>query len=185
MVRAALLAVAFNLAASGAQAQQVDGAVVFSQNCAMCHTARGSQRVPQLDNLRLLQPKFVVDTLASGAMRLQGMRLNPAEMRAVAEYVTAKTLVTEVFDPSAGRCPSTNQMADISKGPRWASWGIDVPNRRFWISGAFDLLGLLDGQPHGRLDAVDLFNAHKPRCGDAAMACRRNASTAASGSSAP
>jgi len=131
MMRVALLVIAFILVAYGAQAQQVDGAAVFSQNCAMCHAALGSQRAPQLDSLQLLQPKFVVDTLASGAMRLQGMRLNPAEMRAVAEYVTAKTLVTEVFDPSAGRCQSPKPMADISTGPRWASWGVDLSNRRF------------------------------------------------------
>ncbi len=130
-MRGVLLAIGLILAAGGAVAQPVDGASVFSQGCAMCHAAPGSGRAPQLESLRLLQPKFVVDTLTSGAMRLQGMRLNPAEMRAVAEYVTGKTLQAESFDPASGRCPVQKPMAEISAGPRWTDWGIDLSNRRF------------------------------------------------------
>src|SRR5712675_292970 len=100
MMRAALLAITLVVIAHTAMGQPVDGAAVFSQNCAMCHAASGSGRAPSLEGLRLLQPKFVTDTLETGAMRLQGMRLNPSEMRAVAEYVTGKALTSESFDPS-------------------------------------------------------------------------------------
>jgi polyvinyl alcohol dehydrogenase (cytochrome) len=111
--------------------QGIDGATVFSQNCAGCHSAPGTGRAPSLEGLRLLQPKFVTDTLQSGAMRLQGMRLNPSEMRAVAEYVTGKKLVAEEFDPSAGRCASPKPMAAVASLPRWTDWGVDLANRRF------------------------------------------------------
>jgi len=131
MMRAVLLATGLVLAASAALAQRVDGAAVFSQNCAACHAAHGSQRAPQLESLRLLQPKFVLDTLTSGAMRVQAMRLNPAEMRAVAEYVTGKTMMAETFDPSIGRCLAHQPMSDVSATPRWTSWGADLANRRF------------------------------------------------------
>ena len=131
MRRAFLLAFGFIAAAGSAPAQQVDGAGVFSQNCAGCHAASGVTRAPQLESLRLLEPRFVLDTLASGVMRLQGMRLNISEMRAVAEYVTAKPLQMESFDPTVGRCPVPNAMTKISGAPRWTSWGIDLSNRRF------------------------------------------------------
>ncbi|HWY64990.1 MAG TPA: hypothetical protein VNX61_07235, partial [Rhizomicrobium sp.] len=64
--RAALLAIAFIFAAGAAWAEQIDGAVLFSQNCAACHAESGPQRAPRLDDLRLLQPQFVADTLAAG-----------------------------------------------------------------------------------------------------------------------
>jgi len=68
MRRAFLLAFGFIAAAGSAPAQQVDGAGVFSQNCAGCHAASGVTRAPQLESLRLLEPRFVLDTLASGVM---------------------------------------------------------------------------------------------------------------------
>jgi len=76
----------------------VDGSVVFAQNCASCHGAQGLERAPKLEMLRLLEPKFVLGTLATGAMRIQGLRLNPSESRAVAEYVSGKKLPVETVD---------------------------------------------------------------------------------------
>ena len=131
MMRAAFLAIALILAANTAAGEAIDGAAVFSQNCAACHAATGSGRAPSLEGLRLLQPKFVTDTLESGAMRLQGMRLNPSEMRAVAEYVTAKPLVTEKFDADAGRCVAAKPMPPVAAGPHWMNWGDGLANRRF------------------------------------------------------
>ena len=119
-MRAALLAIALVVIAPTALGETLDGAAVFSQNCATCHAAAGSGRAPSREGLRLLQPKFVTDTLESGAMRLQGMRLNPSEMRAVAEYVTGKTLTTESFDPSVGRCATPKPMAPVAAGPHWS-----------------------------------------------------------------
>jgi len=130
-MRAALLAIALVVIAPTALGETLDGAAVFSQNCATCHAAAGSGRAPSREGLRLLQPKFVTDTLESGAMRLQGMRLNPSEMRAVAEYVTGKTLTTESFDPSVGRCATPKPMAPVAAGPHWSDWGTGLANRRF------------------------------------------------------
>jgi len=90
-MRGLLIAMCFAVSGSSLQAQPVDGGAVFSQNCASCHGAQGLERAPRLEMLRLLEPKFVLDTLATGAMRIQGLRLNPSESRAVAEYVTGKT----------------------------------------------------------------------------------------------
>jgi len=130
-MRAALLAIALVVIAPTALGETLDGAAVFSQNCATCHAAAGSGRAPSREGLRLLQPTFVTDTLESGAMRLQGMRLNPSEMRAVAEYVTGKTLTTESFDPSVGRCATPKPMAPVAAGPHWSDWGTGLANRRF------------------------------------------------------
>ena len=130
-IRASLCAICFAFCGPSLQAQPVDGAAVFAQNCASCHGAQGLERAPKLEMLRLLEPKFVLDTLATGAMRIQGLRLNPSENRAVAEYVTGKKLPVETVDVSAGRCPTPKPMTSITEGPRWTSWGIDLSNRRF------------------------------------------------------
>jgi polyvinyl alcohol dehydrogenase (cytochrome) len=138
------LAVAICLAVCGSslKAQPVDGSAVFSQNCASCHGADGLARAPKLEMLRLLEPKFVQDTLATGAMRIQGLRLTPSEARAVAEYATGKKLPSETVDDSVGRCAVKTPMSSVAEGPRWTSWGVDLSNHRF--------------QPRAGLAAADL-----------------------------
>ena len=126
------IAIAVLVLAGGAGAQETDGKTVFSQNCAACHGApASSQRAPGLEMLRLLQPKFVLDTLTSGVMRVQAMRLNPGETRAVTEYVTGGKVTVETVDPSMGLCPAQKPLSDIAAGPRWTSWGADPANHRF------------------------------------------------------
>jgi len=89
--------------------------------------------------LRLAQPGYVLDTLTSGVMRAQAQRLNPSEIRAVAEYVSGKKLAVEIADPAIGRCTVPKSMARISSGPHWTSWGINLSNSRFQTS---DMAGL-------------------------------------------
>jgi hypothetical protein len=56
-------------------------------------------------------------------------------------------------------------------------------DRRVRIGRALDVLGLFDGEPHGPF--AGLGQGHNRRCGEDAPAWRRNAATAAAGSSAP
>jgi polyvinyl alcohol dehydrogenase (cytochrome) len=109
------------------------GEMVFNQDCAMCHgsNAPADSRAPRMDSLRLEAPESVLDTLANGVMRAQAQRLNPAEVRAVAEYVTGKKLSIENFDASAGMCVTRTSMSDPEKSPHWNGWGGNLSNTRF------------------------------------------------------
>jgi polyvinyl alcohol dehydrogenase (cytochrome) len=75
-------------------------------------------------------------------MRAQAQRLNPSEIRAVAEFVSGKKLSVETTDPSIGRCAVQNPMTPVSSGPRWTSWGVDLSNSRFQTR---DMAGMTAG----------------------------------------
>jgi polyvinyl alcohol dehydrogenase (cytochrome) len=114
------------------QAAPSIGESVFNQACITCHGANApaESRAPKLDSLRLQTPESVLAVLTSGVMRAQAQRLNPAELRAVAEFVTGKTLSTEAVDLSAGHCSAQTPMADPNKTPHWNGWGGDLGNTR-------------------------------------------------------
>jgi polyvinyl alcohol dehydrogenase (cytochrome) len=113
-------------------AQEANGETVFNQSCAVCHADNVSgSRATKLDGLRLQAPASVVEVLTTGVMRAQAQRLNPSEIRAVAEFVTGKTLSIEVVDPSIGRCAVQTSMSNLEKTPHWNGWGGDLSNTRF------------------------------------------------------
>jgi len=76
-------------------------------------------------------------------MRAQAQRLNPSEIRAVAEYVTGKKLSAEIIDPAKGRCAARKPMMQMTSAPRWASWGLNLSNTRFQ---AKDMAGMTAGE---------------------------------------
>jgi mono/diheme cytochrome c family protein len=110
-----------------ARAQEADGRAVFNQACAACHADPGQgSRAPRLEALREQAAASVLDALTRGVMRTQAQRLNPSEIRAVAEFVTGKNLVLEVVDSSIGRCTARTPLSDIETTPHWNSWGADL-----------------------------------------------------------
>ena len=99
------------------------GAQVFQQSCAGCYTGAADSRAPGLDALRARSPQAVLESLLTGAMRPQGSRLSGLERRAVAEYVTGKTIEGDVRGATSGRCDvSTRTRASTSTPTRQASW---------------------------------------------------------------
>ena len=92
--------------ASGAAcaAENVEGAAVFSQNCASCHAAGSSTpRAPSPEMLKLLKPEFVLDTLRSGVMRVQAMRLDK-QLRGFRRVQGTQVRLDRI--EGAGRAPS-------------------------------------------------------------------------------
>ncbi len=67
----------------------------------------------------------------TGAMRAQGSRLSGAERRAVAEFVTGKTISGDVLGSMLGRCRVAATYRDPSGEPRWTGWSPDTTNTRF------------------------------------------------------
>ena len=126
-----LLAVTLLCVRTGS-AQEADGKAVFDDVCAACHGEGSPEpRAPKLEGLRLQASASVFETLTTGVMRTQTTRLNPSEIRAVAEFVTGKKLATEVIDPSVGRCLAQTPMSNIDTTPHWNGWGLDLSNSRF------------------------------------------------------
>ena len=104
-------------------AQSPSGEQVFKDRCASCHTGAADARAPAPEALRSRSPQAIVESLVNGAMRVQGARLSGAERRAVAEFLTGKTIAGDVRGADTGRCPSADSpAADRARAPRWSGW---------------------------------------------------------------
>ena len=130
-----------------AAAQGPDGEALFETHCAACHLATVIPRALAIDNMRALPPAAIVGALTDGAMREQGEELNPAERRAVAEFITGRRVAAAAGAPvQDGGCasPAARDWPGPEGGPQWNGWGAGVTNARF--------------QPaaHARLAAADV-----------------------------
>ena len=117
--------------ATAVAAQAPDGSRVFQASCASCHTGAADSRAPGVDALRARTPQAIIDALLIGAMRPQGARLSGAERRAVAEFVTGKSIEGDVNGASAGRCTARTSLQDFAKTPHWTGWSPSTTNSRF------------------------------------------------------
>jgi polyvinyl alcohol dehydrogenase (cytochrome) len=121
--------------------QAGEGAQVFQQSCAGCHNGAPESRAPALESLRSRTPQAVLESLMTGAMRPQGSRLSGAERRAVAEFVTGKSIGGDVRGAETGRCAAdvesgfsrTTSSSPSAAAPRaaWLGWSPAADNRRF------------------------------------------------------
>jgi polyvinyl alcohol dehydrogenase (cytochrome) len=114
-----------------AHAQMADGAAVFTRECASCHQRDTVGVAPAIETLRQLSSDAIVTALSSGRMRVQGERLSEAERRAVAEFLTGRS-VSGVTATSMGQCiaPAPQLPADLA-GPKWNGWGVTTSNARY------------------------------------------------------
>src|SRR5262249_39051025 len=103
-----------------AWAQTPDGAAIFQKNCTSCHTGAADTRAPAPDVLRQRSPEAILSALTAGSMRPQGGILSGAERRAVAEYLSGKSLGGDVTGAAAAHC-STNAPAP-QPGAAWSGW---------------------------------------------------------------
>ena len=110
--------------------QLPDGEQVFKESCASCHTGAADSRAPSLDALKARTPQAVIESLMSGAMRPQGSRMSGPERRAVAEFVTGKTVGGDVTGADTGRCTTPARTGGAS-GATWAGWSPTITNTRF------------------------------------------------------
>ena len=119
-------------AAAPAAAQDPDGEALFEEHCAACHLGNVVPRVLAIDNMRAVPPAAIVGALTDGIMQQQGAELSLEERRAVAEFITGRSVVEDA-DTAAGLC-ATSPAADwsgLDGGAQWNGWGVDVRNTRF------------------------------------------------------
>src|SRR5207249_2826704 len=95
---------------------------LFASDCATCHHG-DDPRAPSPEALRGRSPQAIVDALTSGSMRYQGLSLSGAERRAMAEFLTGRTLRGSVGGAATGRCARPPTLVDPSAGPLWNGWG--------------------------------------------------------------
>ena len=96
---AALEAVAAGLHAqdvtrdSSAASLAFNGAALFGTYCAICHEGPGANpQAPSREVMRLMSAEQVLETLERGAMRTRAAERSRAQRRALAEYVSGKSL---------------------------------------------------------------------------------------------
>ena len=117
--------------AAPASAQAPDGKALFTATCASCHDGAADSRAPSPDVLRQRSPDAIMTAMGAGAMRPQASHLTGAERRAVAEYITAKTIGGDVTGSAKGRCDAMPPLPSASSSPVWNGWGVDTGNTRF------------------------------------------------------
>ena len=108
-----------------------DGATLYKRSCASCHDS-GAARVPSGETLKAMSPEGVLAAIESGAMMSMASLLSSAERRAIAEFVTGKTIGEKPQGtPSPNvMCPNAPGVFSDSAGPRWNGWGGNLANTR-------------------------------------------------------
>jgi polyvinyl alcohol dehydrogenase (cytochrome) len=116
-----------------------DGAEGYKQNCASCHDG-GNDRAPGRDTLRGMTPDRVLAAMETGPMTSMALRLKAPERRAVAEYLTGKSLSQplQTTPPASAMCRGGSAAFSLS-GPSWNGWGVNTNNTRFQESAAAGL----------------------------------------------
>src|SRR3954469_7577164 len=76
---------------SPADGSAQDAAALYREHCAGCHDA-GVDRAPARDALQTMSAERVLTALESGAMLSMGSRMSTAGRRAVAQFLTGKSL---------------------------------------------------------------------------------------------
>ncbi len=113
-------------------AQVADGEQVFKQSCASCHSGAADSRAPGAEALKARAPQAVIESLLNGAMRAQGSRLSGPERRAVAEFVTGKTIGSDVTGGETGKCTAATPTATgVTGAAGWSGWSPTITNTRF------------------------------------------------------
>ncbi|MBI3493607.1 MAG: PQQ-binding-like beta-propeller repeat protein [Acidobacteria bacterium] len=103
------------------------GAEIFSHACRTCHDGNDA-RAPGLEAMRGRSPRAIVDALTAGSMRYQGLALSGDERRAVAEYITGRSVSGSVSGATLGRCPIRPPVADPAANALWNGWGSTIEN---------------------------------------------------------
>jgi len=116
------------------------GEQLYKEYCAQCHSS-GRARVPQLNILRPMGPRAVLEALEFGPMRFTGLARTAQERLAIVEFVTGKKpgQEPEPKESLTGLCAGAPGNFDPKAGPSWNGWGNDLNNTRFQSDAAAGL----------------------------------------------
>src|SRR5918993_856781 len=117
------------LAALWLRASSPDGAGLYRQHCASCHTRPAAPRVPNDAALRNLSTRRIVQSLDTGIMMMPGRRVTPEGRRAIAEFLTGKRLSEE--PPPARTATCSDRPVLRPAAPQWTGWSPGPNNSRY------------------------------------------------------
>ena len=124
-------------------ASSAGSAALFRTYCATCHEGPGANpQAPVLDVMRRMSAEQVLESLERGAMRVRAAERSRAQRRALAEYVSGKSLAAEAGGPmpNGAFCSATPASSPASLAePVWNGWGHGITNARFQSAAAAGL----------------------------------------------
>src|SRR4029077_16513792 len=98
---------------------------LYGRECAACHD-QGVDRAPTREALQAMTADRVLEALESGAMISMASRDSAADRRAIAQYVTGKSLSAHdltMTPPSSAMCASRGGFEGPATGGNWNGWG--------------------------------------------------------------
>src|SRR5262245_45547175 len=132
MLRAGFIAAVLSFAGfAHAQTPPPDGAELYTRSCAQCHD-NGTNRAPNRDSFKSLAAERVLAAMEAGSMITMANNRTAAERRAIAEFLTGKSVGSPLVTapPSAAMCTASGSF-NPNAGPRWTGWGQNTSNTRF------------------------------------------------------
>ena len=123
--------------------EQGEGARVFAEECASCHTSAGDERTPGTGLLNQLSPRAIVASLEDGVMRAEGALLSPEQRIRVAEYLAGRAHAEESF-PESAFCTDAGWFPLDVGTVSWMGFGGDLAGTGF------------QPPPDAALDAADV-----------------------------
>src|SRR5580765_5345768 len=118
---------------SSVPAAAQDGAALYRRDCAGCHDM-GVDRAPARDALQTMTAERVLNALENGPMLSMASRETGVERRAIAQFVTGKSLSARdltTTPPSSAMCAAKDTFTSPLDGPSWNGWGENTHNTRF------------------------------------------------------
>jgi polyvinyl alcohol dehydrogenase (cytochrome) len=113
-----------------AQESEGAGAVIYKQQCALCHDNSARTRAPSPAAMKLMSPENIVRALETGRMKDQGMILSAAQKRIIAEFLSGKSFGQDTQPAQANLCANPKAAFTFSSTD-WNGWGADFNNARF------------------------------------------------------
>ncbi len=106
------------------------GEALYRAHCASCHEGQVA-RAPVRAAIEQMTQGNIRFALTNGGMKQQGASLTPAEIDALAAYLS-KAISTTAPAADMNRCPASAQPFDPrADQPHWNGWGVDASQHRF------------------------------------------------------
>ncbi len=128
------ISVAVGLSAFSCFAQE--GSQVYISHCIECHSPASASHAPSQEALSQIPWQDILETLETGAMKIQAQDLSQEERVAAARYL-GKAGGAPVLPQVTGFCPAGSHPTATTAS--WNGWGVDNFNTRFQPTGAAGL----------------------------------------------
>jgi len=112
-------------------AQAPDGEALYKQSCASCHDT-SVNRAPDRQAFKSMPAERILAAMETGAMITMANNRSAGERRAIAEFLSGKSLANPLVTAPAQKAMCQTPTAfERTKGPQWTGWGHDTSNSRF------------------------------------------------------